>query len=87
MAMRKKGLKYDLLQAKVKAANDVGLPVPDISVDSYAEREAHHSSRAILKALRDANFTITQLKAPVVVEELRTPEQPVNIELETLLRC
>ena len=85
MAMRTKGLKYDLLQAKVKAANDVGLPVPDISVDSYAEREAHHSSRAILKALRDANFTITQLKAPVVVEELRTPEQPVNIELDTLL--
>ena len=79
------GLKADLLDAKIKAADDVGLPPPDVSEGSYAEREAHYSSRAIINAMRDANFTITQLKAPVIVEELRTPEQPVNIELETLL--
>ena len=47
--------------------------------------EAHYSARAIINAMRDANFTITQLKAPVIVEELRTPSQPVNVKLDTLL--
>tara|TARA_R100001015_G_scaffold15790_1_gene7711 strand:- start:467 stop:1018 length:552 start_codon:yes stop_codon:yes gene_type:complete len=82
------GLKQDLIDAKVKAIQDSydeeSVEV-DISAGSYIEREAHHTSRAIIKALREANFTITQLKAPVVVEELKVPEQPVNIELETLL--
>ena len=85
MALKKEGLKWDLMQAKVKAARDVGFEPPDIKQDSYLEREAHHTSRAIIKALREANFTITQLKAPVVVEELVTPSQPVNVKLDTLL--
>ena len=85
MAIKKSGLKWDLMQAKVKAAQDVGQAPPDISQDSYVEREAHYTSRAIIKALREANFTITQLKAPVVVEELVTPSQPVNVKLDTLL--
>mgnify|MGYP001224807614 FL=1 len=42
-------------------------------------------TEAISNFLTSANFTITQLKAPVVVESLKTPDQPVNIELETLL--
>ena len=79
------GLKGDLLDAKIRAAMDVGLPPPDVSEGSYAEREAHYSARAIINAMRDANFTITQLKAPVVVVELRTPSQPVNVKLDTLL--
>jgi len=89
------GLKQDLIDAKVKAVQEqankgkleseqVSVEV-DTSVGSQIEREAHYTSRAIIKALRDANFTVTQLKAPVVVEELKLPEQPVNIELETLL--
>ena len=85
MALKQEGLKWDLLQAKVRAARDVGQPAPDISEGSYAEREAHYSARAIINLLRKADLSITQLKAPVVVEELRTPEQPVNIELDTLL--
>ena len=64
MAIKKSGLKWDLMQAKVKAAQDVGIKPPDIKRDSYLEREAHYTSRAIIKALREANFTITQLKAP-----------------------
>ena len=85
MALKKEGLKWDLMQAKVKAAKDVGIEPPDIKQDSYLEREAHYTSRAIIKALREANFTVTQLKASVVVEQLVTPKQPVNIKLETLL--
>ena len=85
MAIKQNGLKWDLMQAKVRAAREVGQPTPDISEGSYAEREAHYSARAIFNALRDANFTVTLLKAPVVVEELVTPSQPVNVKLETLL--
>ena len=85
MALKKEGLKWDLLQAKVRAATDVGQPPPDVAEGSYAEREAHYSARAIINSLREANFTVTQLKASVVVEQLVTPKQPVNIKLETLL--
>ena len=82
------GLKQDLIDAKVKALqeqySDESVEV-DTSVGSYIERDAHYTSRAIIKALREANFTITQLKAPVVVEELITPSLPVNVKLDTLL--
>ena len=82
MALKEEGLKWDLLQAKVRAAEqaDPPQPPPDISEGSYAEREAHYTARAIVNALREANFTITQLKAPVVVEELITPSLPVNVK-------
>ena len=79
-------LKQDLIDAKVRAAKDSGILTPlDTKPGSYIEREAHYMSRAIINNMIDADFTITQLKAPVVVESMKTPEQPVNIELETLL--
>ena len=82
------GLKQDLIDAKVKALQEQ-YPDESVEVDTSAgsliERDAHYTSRAIINALRDANFTITQLKAPVVVEELVTPSLPVNIKLDTLL--
>ena len=82
----KPGLKHDLILAKVKAAEDSGMKTPlDTKDGGYIEREAHHTAEAIVNFITKANFTITQLKAPVVVEELQTPEQPVNIELDTML--
>jgi len=80
------GLKDDLLQAQLQASFDVGIKEPpDLSDGSYAERLAHYQAEAIVKFLTDANFTITKLRAPVIVESLKTPDQPVNIELDTLL--
>ena len=61
------------------------MPPIDTSRNSYLDKEAEYIADAIIDTLREANFTITQLKAPVVVESLKTPDQPVNIELETLL--
>ena len=40
---------------------------------------------AIVNFLTSCEFRITKLNAPVVVEKMKTPDQPVNIELETLL--
>ena len=79
------GLKDKILDVKRRAANETNMPLLDISKGSYLEKEAEYIADAIIETLTEANFTITQLKAPVVVESLKTPDQPVNIELETLL--
>ena len=80
------GLKQRIIDAKVQALQDTGVTKPvDTQPGSYIEREAQYISEAVLETIQEANFTITQLKAPVVVESMKTPDQPVNIELETLL--
>jgi len=80
------GLKQDLIDAKTKAARDTGIKKPlDTSNGSFIEREAEYTKEAIVNFLTQAEFRITQLNAPVIVEKLKTPDQPVNIELETLL--
>jgi len=79
------GLKGDLLEATLQASVDSGVEPPDLSDGSFAERQAHYQAEAIVRFLTEADFTITQLKAPVTVESLKTPDQIVNVELETLL--
>tara|TARA_Y100001937_G_scaffold126149_1_gene194714 strand:- start:1316 stop:1900 length:585 start_codon:yes stop_codon:yes gene_type:complete len=84
------GLKQDLLDAVTSAYVDTNPDgdssnLPDTSDGSYAERLAHYQTEAIANFITQCEFTITQLKAPVVVEDLKTPEQPVNIKIETLL--
>ena len=80
------GLKQDLIDAKVKAAKDVGLEEPlDTKQGSFIERDAEYTKEAIVKFLTQAEFRITKLNAPVIVEDLKTPDQGINIELETLL--
>ncbi len=80
------GLKQDLIDAKVKAAKESGVKTPlDTSNGSFIEREAEYVKDAIVNFLTEANFTITELNAPVIIEDLKTPDQPINIELETLL--
>tara|TARA_R100001463_G_scaffold51086_1_gene101621 strand:+ start:1058 stop:1600 length:543 start_codon:yes stop_codon:yes gene_type:complete len=80
------GLKQDLIDAKEKAARDTGVITPiDTKPGSFIEREAHYTMEAIVKFLTEAEFRITQLNAPVVLEDLKSVEQPVNVELETML--
>mgnify|MGYP001456722304 CR=1 FL=1 len=80
------GLKQDLIDAKVKAAKESGVPEPlDTSPGSFIEREAEYTKEAIVNFITEANFTITQLKAPVIVEDLKTPAQPVDMKEETLM--
>ena len=82
------GLKQKIIDAKVQAVQD-SISVESVEVDtsdgSYIEREAEYVARAILETLSEANLTITKLKAPVIVESLKTPDLLVNVELETLL--
>ena len=81
------GLKDDLIEAKAQAALASGANPDDIdtSVGSATAVEAELMKEAIISFLTEADFTVTQLKAPVTVESLKTPDQLVNIRLETLL--
>ena len=80
------GLKQDLIDAKIKAAEETGITTPlDTSNGSFIEREAEYVKEAIISFLTQAEFRITKLNAPVTVEELRSGDLDVNIELDTLL--
>lgn len=80
------GLRQKLIDAKVDARKEAGITEPlDVGTKSYTYLEADKIARAILETLSEADLTITQLKAPVVLESLKTPDQVVNIKLETLL--
>ena len=60
----------------------------DSLLDFFAEKEKLNISKTNLNSkffLTKCEFTITQLKAPVIIEELKTPPQPVDVEPQTLL--
>ena len=79
------GLKDDLINAKVKAAKDIGVEEPlDTSPGSFIEREAEYTKEAIVNFLTDAKFTVTKLNAPIVLENLKTPDQIVDIKREAM---
>ena len=81
------GLRQKLIDAKVDALQESTQEpvVVDTGPNSYIYLEADKTARAILETLSEANLTITKFRAPVVVESLKTPDQVVNIKLETLL--
>ena len=77
------GLKQDLINAKVEAAKASGeLFVEDqldTSVGSQIEIEAELMKEAIVNFLTKCEFRITQLNAPVVLEDLRLPPQQGDV--------
>ena len=80
------GLKADLLDAILQASIDVGMEEPpDLSDGTFPERLAHYQTEAIVRFLTECEFRITKLNAPLIVENVKTPDQPVNVQLETLL--
>ena len=81
------GLKDDLIEAKAQSALAAGANEEDIdtSEGSPIEVEAELTKEAIVSFLTQAEFRITQLNAPVIVEDLKSPDLPVDIVLETLL--
>jgi len=86
------GLKQDLIDAKLAAlkidAKNAGAleeEISDITVSESIEEEVELTAEAIINFLTEANFRVTQLKAPVILEDFKIPDQAVNVELETLL--
>tara|TARA_Y100000361_G_C10972378_1_gene244632 strand:+ start:60 stop:593 length:534 start_codon:yes stop_codon:yes gene_type:complete len=76
-------LTSDLEAAFERANLEVGgePPIDNTYVEAYAKFQAE----AIVNFLENANFRVTKLNAPVVVEDFKIPEQLVNVAVETLL--
>tara|TARA_B100000287_G_scaffold336834_1_gene322569 strand:+ start:345 stop:863 length:519 start_codon:yes stop_codon:yes gene_type:complete len=82
------GLKEDLIKAKVEglkaALKNSGTNIEDKDIDksdgSGIEVEAELLKEAILTFLSKCNFTITQLNAPVVLEQFKIPAQDGDIQ-------
>ncbi len=81
------GLKYDLIKAKVESFKIQGTPENDIdtSVGSAIEVEAELTKEAIVNFLTQCEFRVTKLNANIVLEDFQTPDQAVNVELNTLM--
>ena len=80
------GLTQDLIDAKIaglkqSGATDDAISKAQVTLETQTELEVE----AIVKFLTNVNFTITHLKAPIIVENAKIPPQPVNIELQTLI--
>ena len=75
------GLKDDLIKAKVEGLKVQGVSAIDIDTGegSAIEVECEFMKEAIVNFLTNIDFTITELKAPVIIEDLKIPDQNVNI--------
>jgi len=80
------GLKQDLIDAKVKALEESAQESIELDTKpgSFIEREAHYTMEAIVKFLTEAEFRITQLNAPIILENFTIPEQQVDVKNATL---
>tara|TARA_A100001515_G_C4516377_1_gene191899 strand:+ start:195 stop:713 length:519 start_codon:yes stop_codon:yes gene_type:complete len=76
------GLKDDLIKAKVEGLKAQGANPNDIDTSngSAIEVECELMKEAIVNFLTNVDFKITQLKAPVTLENFRIPNQNVNIK-------
>jgi hypothetical protein len=76
------GLKDDLIKAKVEGLKVQGINPIDIDIGkgSAIEVECEFMKEAIAKFLTSVDFTITELRAPVIIEDFKIPDQNVNIK-------
>ena len=67
------GLRTDIIEAKKKAAVESGGTPLQVNVGdkSYIDLEAKYIEEAIINFLSNSNFRITQLKAPIILEDLK----------------
>ena len=82
------GLKTDLINAKKEGLLASGVSAESLinagNVGSPMEIQAKAEAEAIANFITNVKFHISKLNAPVVIEELKTPDLPVNISIETL---
>ena len=83
------GLKQEIIDAKIENLKLSGATEETItkakSSGSPIDIEAEMITEAIVKFLTEAEFRITKLNAPMVVEKMKLPDQPINLEMDTLL--
>ena len=84
-----RGLKENLINGKLAALKESGVDIKTVnsSRNSFLERDAEYTKEALINFLThpECNFTITEIKAPVVVEKFKIPDIPLTIFIDTLL--
>ena len=80
-------LKDDLIKAKVEGLKSQGISEDLINIekDSTLDIEAELTKEAIVNFLNNSEFRITEMRAPVTIENFNIPEQSVNVAPETLM--
>ena len=85
------GLKQDIIDSKLAAlkkdAELAGAKKEDINnikASESIELEAELMTKAISNLLTNAKFTITKFNAPIKLENLKTPDQPVNVRCPSM---
>ena len=83
------GLKQDFLDAKLEGLRLGGASLEAIekagAEDSPLAIQCEMEKEAIVNFLTKANLRVTQLNAPVVLEDIQTSDLDVNVKMETLL--
>ena len=81
------GLKDEIMDAKKAGLEAAGADPEALNTDpgSPIEIETTLLVEAIVNFLTQCEFTITKLNASVILEDIITPDQPVNMETQTLL--
>ena len=81
------GLKQDLVKARIEALKAAGVPEDKIKTGpgTPIDVEMGLTRDAIVRFILKADFKITDLNCPIILEDLKTPDQPVNVKIETLL--
>ena len=80
------GLKQDLIDAKLaalkidaKIAGATEEEISNIVPSESIEEEVELTAEAIIRFLTDADFKITQLKAPIILEDFKIPANSTEI--------
>ena len=75
------GLKQDIINAKVEGLKAQGIEESDINTSngSAIEIESELLKEAFVNFLTNVDFKITELKAPVILENFKIPDQNVNV--------
>ena len=81
------GLKDDLIKAKVDGLVAGGVNPLDIdtSKGSTIEVEAEATKEAILNFLSKADFRVTHLRMPVILEAFNHPAKLLNVAVDTIM--
>ena len=76
------GLKDDLIKAKVEGLKVQGINPIDIDTSdgSSLDIECELIKEAVANFLTNVDFKITQLKAPVILDDFKIPDQNVNLK-------
>ena len=80
------GLKDDLIKAEIESLKLTGVSTDSLNTSngSPLDVKCELTKEAIIKLLESAEFRVTKFVAPVILEDLKVPDQSVDIDPDAL---